>query len=212
MIAQDTIDDQKMKIRQVGGIEKYMDAMRDQAANQSSYSGRMTDPTAVVQNATEKIPDVHFTREMSRLETARFFMANPDLKPAFYSATGKLRMEIFTMNSGEGSTSLAYDYSAGNNSKILGGAKVATVLEDLQRFKNFDVSYDREKNPLHPDQMKELGKFVKAATKAFGQDIARIGSDENINDYTSRMAAEAVAQHKSIPGFYAPSKPIKLAA
>ncbi len=137
---------------------------------------------------------------------------NPGQRQALKEAVGKLRMEIFVMNPGEGSVPLQYDYAVGNNSEKLGGTMVSQVLKDLKTFERFSIDYDRVKNPLHPDQMRELGKFMIATEKAFGPELAQVQAGEDIKSYTSRMATAALRTGKAIKGFYIPGVANKLAA
>lgn len=132
----------------------------------------------------------------------QFLIDNPGQAQVLREAVGKVRMEIFMMNPGEGDVPMQYDYAL--NGEKLGSTPVSQVLKDLKGFERFNIAYDRVKNPLHYDQMKELAKFMTATEKTFGDELAQPKAGESIREYTGRMATAALRTGKAIKGFYVP--------
>lgn len=123
----------------------------------------------------------------------------------YHSTLGRLRMGIFMMNPGEGGVPIEYDYTL--NGEKLGGTKISQVLRDMKGFDKGifqNLDYDRVKNPLHYDQMKDLAKFLDATKQAFGPDMSQVEAGESIDQYTRRMATAALRTGKEIKGFYKP--------
>lgn len=129
-----------------------------------------------------------------------YLLEHPEDFGRYNSTLGRLRMGIFMMNPGEAGIPTAYDYTV--NGEKLGGTNIARVLKDMDGFKAGRLSYDRLRNPLHYDQMKDLVKFVDACGKALGPQYAQVEAGENINHYTQRMATAALRTGKDIPGFF----------
>lgn len=130
-----------------------------------------------------------------------YLLEHPEDLGRYNNTLGRLRMGIFMMNpAGEGVVSQAYDYTV--NGEKLGGTSVSRVLKDMNGFQSGRLSYDRLRNPLHYDQMKELVKFVEACNKTLGPQFAQVEVGEDINHYTQRMATAALRTGKNIPGFF----------
>jgi len=119
----------------------------------------------------------------------------------FNSTLGRIRMNIFMMNTTDAGTPPEYDYALNNK---LGATKISDVLNDLSRFDNWGLQYDRELNPLHYDQMKDIAKFTEASKVAFGEEFSQVEAGENIDSYTRRMATAALRTGKEIKGFFKP--------
>jgi hypothetical protein len=134
-----------------------------------------------------------------------YLREHPEALGRYNSTLGRLRMGIFMMNPGEGGVPMEYDYTL--NGEKLGSTQISQVLKDLKGFdRGFlqNLDYDRAKNPLHYDQMKDLSKFVEASGKAFGPKLASVEVGESIDRYTRRMAMLALQTGKEIKGFYKP--------
>jgi len=134
-----------------------------------------------------------------------YLREHPEALGRYNSTLGRLRMGIFMMNPGEGGVPMEYDYTL--NGEKLGSTQISQVLKDLKGFdRGFlqNLDYDRVKNPLHYDQMRELGKFIEASGKAFGPKLASAEAGESIDHYTRRMAMVALQTGKEIKGFYKP--------
>lgn len=134
-----------------------------------------------------------------------YLREHPEALGRYNSTLGRLRMGIFMMNPGEAGVPMEYDYTL--NGEKLGSTQISQVLKDLKGFdRGFlqNLDYDRVKNPLHYDQMRELGKFIEASGKAFGPKLASVEAGESIDRYTRRMAMVALQTGKEIKGFYKP--------
>lgn len=134
-----------------------------------------------------------------------YLREHPEALGRYNSTLGRLRMGIFMMNPGEAGVPMEYDYTL--NGEKLGSTQISQVLKDLKGFdRGFlqNLDYDRVKNPLHYDQMRELGKFIEASGKAFGPKLASVEAGESIDHYTRRMAMVALQTGKEIKGFYKP--------
>lgn len=144
-------------------------------------------------------------KNISFTDPKAYLTEHPENLSRYNSTLGRLRMGIFMMNPGEAGVPIEYDYTL--NGEKLGSTKISQVLQDLKGFDRGvfqNLDYDRVKNPLHYDQMKELGKFMQASEKAFGPQVSLVEAGESIDHYTRRMATAALRTGKEIKGFYKP--------
>lgn len=178
---------------------------RDYAPGEMAETvGQGTKSTAVVEAANDAkfnpALEAYDARVRNLTDPVLFLAENPDMKLVLRGAAEKIHQEIFGLNPGEGGVPTEYDFAL--NGDKLGKTQVSQVLRDLDRFKLFDIGYDRNKNPLHMDQMKALAEFMRATEKAFGPEIATPKAGESITYYVGRMATAALRTGKTIRGFY----------